>query len=225
MLYVRNFPCAWWVRCWRKADILSPAMHAVLDQDAGRTRAISHAGGLDELASLVSRLSVGAKSGNVDDDLSRALVGLGLSPGARPDADSRVAIDTWLNIEEDDNVAAAIVADMADDICDEGLTYLDLDSDDIELDELENHETGQSSRAAVPPPPPYTAVAKHFCELEDIAERCGMLGVSYHLRKAKLAWISSYQSRETTQTCIREFFQSATEVGEGVEVDALSGAR
>ena len=66
-------------------------------------------------------------------------------------------------------------------------------------------EAGQSSGAAAPPPPAYSGVAEHFCELEDTAETCGMSEVSYHLRKAKLAWRSAYGSRETKQTCMRDF--------------------
>ena len=54
-----------------------------------------------------------------------------------------------------------------------------------------------------PPPPPYGGVAEHFCELEDTAEKCGMSEVSYHLRKAKLAWMSAFGERENKQTCMR----------------------
>ena len=39
-------------------------------------------------------------------------------------------------------------------------------------------EAGQSSGAAAPPPPAYSGVAEHFCELEDTAETCGMSEVS-----------------------------------------------
>ena len=41
--------------------------------------------------------------------------------------------------------------------------------------------------------------------LEDTVETCGMSEVSYRLRKAKLAWMSAYGSRETKQTCMRDF--------------------
>ena len=47
--------------------------------------------------------------------------------------------------------------------------------------------------------------AEHLCELEDTAETCGMSEVSYHLRKAKLAWMIAHGSRETKQTCMRDF--------------------
>ena len=40
---------------------------------------------------------------------------------------------------------------------------------------------------------------EHLCELEDTAETCGMSDVSHHLPKAKLAWMSAYESRETKQ--------------------------
>ena len=89
-------------------------------------------------------------------------------------------------------------------VCDENLVQLALVSDD-DVDEAEQGEAGQSSGAAAPPPPAYSGVAEHFCELEDNAETCGMSEVSYHLRKAKLAWMSAYGSKETKQTCMRDF--------------------
>ena len=50
---------------------------------------------------------------------------------------------------------------------------LDLVSDD-DVDEAGQGEAGQSLGAAAPPPPAYSGVAKHFCELEDTAKTCGM---------------------------------------------------
>ena len=56
-----------------------------------------------------------------------------------------------------------------------------------------------------PRPPPYTDVAWQFGDLEGIAERCSMAGVSYHLRRAKLAWMSEAGSKKTKQTCMADF--------------------
>ncbi|CAM9705149.1 unnamed protein product, partial [Ascophyllum nodosum] len=53
--------------------------------------------------------------------------------------------------------------------------------------------------------PPYTDVARQFGDLEGIAERCSMAGVSYHLRRAKLAWMSEAGSKKTKQTCMADF--------------------
>ena len=44
-----------------------------------------------------------------------------------------------------------------------------------------------------------------FGDLEGIAERCSMAGVSYHLRRAKLAWMSEAGSKKTKQTCMADF--------------------
>ena len=65
--------------------------------------------------------------------------------------------------------------------------------------------------------------AEHFCELEDTAETCGMSEVSYHLRKAKLAWMSAYGSRETKQTCMR--LPVRVHCRDGVEADRPRGGR
>ena len=114
------------------------------------------------------------------------------------------AVERWLSVEGNEEVAKGIVADTVEDLCDENLVQLDLVSDD-DVDEAEQGKAGQSSGAAAPPPPAYSGVAEHFCELEDNAETCGMSEVSYHLRKAKLAWMSAYGSKETKQTCMRDF--------------------
>ena len=42
-----------------------------------------------------------------------------------------------------------------------------------------------------------------------------MPDVSYHLRNAKLAWMSNHRSREVKQTCVKDFFGDGKEAGEG----------
>ena len=56
-----------------------------------------------------------------------------------------------------------------------------------------------------PRPPPYTDVARQFGDLEEKAERCSMAGVSRHLRRVKLAWMSEAGSKKTKQTCMADF--------------------
>ena len=64
---------------------------------------------------------------------------------------------------------------------------LNVDSDDDEADSSAG-DKGQCTQPVLSPcSPPYTDVARQFGDLEGIAERCSMAGVSYHLRKAKLA--------------------------------------
>ena len=82
-------PCR---RCWKKAGVLT-AMHAEIDAEVGRTKATGNSKEVDELESLVSRMTVGAKGGDVDEDISLALGGLGLSPGAKPHAGSMDAME------------------------------------------------------------------------------------------------------------------------------------
>ena len=76
-----RFVCRPCRRCWKKADILTAAMHAEIDAEVGRTKAIGNFKEIDELESLVSRMSVGAKGGEVDEDTSLALIeGWGCRP-------------------------------------------------------------------------------------------------------------------------------------------------
>ena len=167
-------PCR---RYWKTADILTAATHAEIDAVVGRTKPTGNSKEVDELESLVSRKSVGAKVEDVDEDISLALGGLELSPGPKPHAGSMDAVERWLSVEENEEVAKGIVADMVEDLCDENLVQLDLVSDD-DVDEAEQGEAGQSSGAAAPPSPAYSRVAEHFGELEDTAETCGMSEVS-----------------------------------------------
>ena len=122
-------------------------------------------------------------------------------------AGSMEEVETWLSVEENEEVASAIVGDMVEDLCNESVLQMDASSDD-EVDHVAYGGAGQSSGVAAPPRPPYGGVAQHFCELEDTAEKCGMSEVSYHLRKAKLAWMSAFGERETKQTCMRDYMET-----------------
>ena len=82
---------------------------------------------------------------------------------------------------------------------------LNIDSDDDEADSSAG-DKGQCTQPVLSPrPPPYTDVARQSGDLEGIAERCSMAGVSYYLRKAKLAWMSEAGSKKTKQTCMADF--------------------
>lgn len=189
-------------RCWREADILSATMHAGIDKEVGRTTVAGKDGGVDELQGLVLRMSVAAKGGDVEDDIREALTGMKLSPGANPTSATMEAVDRWLSVEESEEVSQAIVADMVDDLCDEHVVEMDSD-DDVEMDAAEQGEAAQQSSAAAAPP--YARVSDHFSELEGIAEKCSMSEVSYHLRKAKLAWMSAHGSRAAKQTIMQDY--------------------
>ena len=94
--------CRPWRSCWKKADIITAAMHPEIDAEVGRTKATGNSKEVDELESLVSRMSVVAKGGDVDGDISLALEGLGLSPEAKPHAGSMDAVERWLSVKENE---------------------------------------------------------------------------------------------------------------------------
>ena len=62
-----------------------------------------------------------------------------------------------------------------------------------------------AARARARHPPPYTDVAEKFGDLEEVAEQCNMGEVSYHLHKAKLAWVHECGARKTKQTSMADF--------------------
>ena len=77
-----------------------------------------------------------------------------------------------------------------------------LDSDDDDADS----SAGDKSQAVdTPRPPPYTKVASQFGDLEGEADKCNMAEVSYHLRKAKLAWMREFGLRKRKQTIMADF--------------------
>ena len=99
----------------------------------------------------------------------------------------------------------AVVEDLKDDICLELFAPLNVDCDDDDESNSAGVEGGASAGekdqstqpgAVLPRPPPYASVADDLGKLEEVAERCHMPTVSYHLRKAKLAWMAEYGSRK-----------------------------
>ncbi|CAM9557792.1 unnamed protein product [Choristocarpus tenellus] len=67
---------------------------------------------------------------------------------------------------------------------------------------------GTASSVFSIPPLWYSQVVDEFATLETTAEECSMNGVLYHLRKAKLAWLSAIGARSIKQQDIRDFFGS-----------------
>ncbi|CAB1107278.1 unnamed protein product [Ectocarpus sp. CCAP 1310/34] len=212
-------------RCWRKYGILPPAVHANLDQDVGKNIR-NKKESLEELTDLVQCLSREAKKTTVDEDLGEALKGLRLVPGATPTRASMEAVQTRLRVEEKEGVAGAIIADLKDNLCEESLAHLNMDqlnkhSDDDEADSSVGDE-GQCTQPLVSPrPPQYADVSMQFGDLEEIAKRCSMAGIAYHLRKAKLAWMSEAGSKKTKQTCMADFMSSCRSCPQAMFMDVF----
>ena len=62
---------------------------------------------------------------------------------------------------------------------------------------------------AVVRPPPYAEVAEEFSTLEAKATSSGMEDVSFHLEKARMAWIRAHaSSKKGQQQDIRSFFDT-----------------
>ena len=161
---------------------------------------------LDVLTDLVQRLSLEAKDGTPETDLLEALGGLRLEPGPKPAQASVDAVEERLTIDSQEEVMKAVVDDLKEDLFDESLGNLAdqiLDSDDDDADS----SAGDKPQAVdTPRSPPYTKkVASQFGDLEGEAEKCNMAEVSYHLRKAKLAWMREFGWRKTKQTIMADF--------------------
>ena len=115
------------------------------------------------------------------------------------------AVEEWLTIDSQEEVMKAMVDYLKENLFDESIDNLAdqiLDSDDDDADSW----AGDKSQAVdTPRTPPYTKVASQFGDLEGEAEKCNMAEVSYHLRKAKLAWMRELGWRKTKQTIMADF--------------------
>ena len=72
-------------------------------------------------------------------------------------------------------------------------------------DDADSSAGDKSQAVDTPRPPPYTKVASQFGDLEGEAEKCNMAEVSYHLRKAKMAWMREFGLRKRKQTIMADF--------------------
>lgn len=95
-------------------------------------------------------LNLEPKDENPDIDLSVALDGLRLAPGAEPTRAFMEAVEAWCGVEDDADVAVALVADLKDDLCEESLAQIDLDSDDDHT----NYLAGEKDQSTQPVPSP-----------------------------------------------------------------------
>ena len=68
-------------------------VHADIDQTAGKTASSEN---LDELAAVLQRMSIEAKDGNANEDISEALKGVCLEPGSSPGQVSLDAVQACL---------------------------------------------------------------------------------------------------------------------------------
>ena len=177
-------------------------MQTALDKTWGKNKS-GNDEGVDELVTTLSRLSCGARETAIDDDLGDALASLNISPGQKPSQESLNKAMAWVSFEDDDDFITATRLDVQDELL-EGVIENEDDADD----DLGSTGCGPDESAIVPAPAPYAEVAEMFGDLEARAETSDMQDVSYHLRKAKMAWMRAYGSTKARQGNIRDFFHS-----------------
>lgn len=177
-------------------------MQAALNNSWGKNEG-GNDEGVDELVTALSRLSYGARKLAIDDDLGDALASLNISPGQKPSQESLNKAMAWVSLEDDDDFITATRRDVQGELL-EGV----FEDEDDANDDLGSTGCGPDKSAIGPAPAPYAEVADMFGDLEARAETSAMQDVSFHLRKAKMAWMSAYESRKARQGDIRDFFHS-----------------
>lgn len=192
-----------------KADTLPPTIQAEFANAWGESVkgkvGASPLKNLDDLSKVMVDLSLRIKRGHGDDELCDALSALRMKAGEKPLKKSLSAAETWISIEDDEEVRTALRRDLRDELISEGQKEgigdsketrgkttgeLEAGGSGEEDDELPDG-MGPSGAAAIIPPPPYTDVAESFGALEDAASASAMHDVLFYLRKAKLAWMSA----------------------------------
>ena len=162
-----------------------------------------------ELTGTIYQLSKGVKSGGASDDLCDALEALHIDPGQQPSKSSVEAANTWFSLEDDQETAEAIALDLHVEI----LSHRSEDSVDENNGGEDSGDSGCEDESreseAVVRPPPYAEVAEEFSTLEAKARSSGMEDVSFHLEKARMAWIRAHaSSKKGQQQDIRSFFDT-----------------
>lgn len=186
-------------RCWIKADTLPPKIQAEFANAWGESAkgkiGASPLENLEDLLKVMADLSLGIEGGHGDEEMCDALSALRMKSGEKPLKKSLSAAETWISLEDDDEVRTALRLDLWDELIGEGgkegvggAGELEAGGSGEEDDELPDG-MGVSGAAVILPPPPYTDVAESFGALEDAASASAMHDVSFYLRKAKLAWM------------------------------------
>lgn len=92
--------------CWLRADILPAVMKADLTQACEKRRygksdhktsALAHV--LVEMTQVLERLSMGARSVSVEEDVCDALHGVQMKPGDKPSKASMEAAQAWISVK------------------------------------------------------------------------------------------------------------------------------
>lgn len=198
-------------RCWIKADTLPPMIQAEFTNAWGESAkgkvGASPLENLGDLLKVMADLSLGIKGGHGDKEMCDALSALRMKSGEKPLKKSLSAAETWISIEDDDEVRTALRLDLWDELIGEGeresvggTGELEVGVSGEEDDELPDG-MGASGEAAILPPPSYTDVAENFGALEDAASASGMHDVLFYLRKAKLAWMRASSKTGLTTLC------------------------
>lgn len=159
--------------------------------------------GVAELIGTLNALSVGVKQASpapgVEDDaeLCQVIADLGIAPGKRAGKAAIGKAKAWVGLEEVEEIAEALILDRQDVLVEEmGSTVVGgVDPSDDEQD-MEPDAAGAGEGEGSKMQPPYAQLALQFGSLEYFAEAAGNDEAAYHLRKARMSFITASASKE-----------------------------
>ena len=180
-------------RCWTKAKILPTEVQEALIMKHGKPSVREDVrrkrDELDRFAEILKKLQLDAPAGS---DIADELIGVEIND-----------VERWVEVEEDGEVREALVNDVL-----EGLEKVRILESGVpsSAGKLEHRGNAEDRVEEVPLP---SEVQRAFREVEDLAQRTGVLDATDGLRKAKRALIDAFgeqNKRRRTQTMIHEFF-------------------
>ena len=169
--------------------------------------------GTVKIKAILNALSVGvkevaAKRGGVQ-DLCEVLSHLGIVPGMPAPLAAIKAVEFWVELEEQEEVAKALAADTEAMLIEKMNDKFTEDSDADEEEELNNTGEVESAEGGrLMAPPPYSDLSGLFGPLEQYAQAAGNTEAGHFLRKAKMSFLSAHAAKPARQADMRMFLES-----------------
>jgi hypothetical protein len=217
------------VRCWLKAEILPPQMHADLSNEHGRgVRHGAKDASVEQLTVVLHSCSLAWASSRNHESSSRsataeaadaealevaeALQSLGITPGRPPSQISIQAALQWTQLEEEEDISTALRNDAVHELMhmlpqEAAAEEADGASEEEPQVEEQQPQGGNDAAGRLPPPPPFKDLIQFFEPLQQVADDCCIEEATILLRKLKLAFISAHGQRPCRQTVIGDFFE------------------
>ena len=133
---------------------------------------------------------------------------LGIVPGMPTTPPAMEAVESWVELEDQEEVVKALAADAEAVLVEKMNDKFSEEPDSDEEEEL--NDTGEIESAGgrkLVAPPPYTELSGFFGLLEQLAQSAGNIEAGF-LRKAKMSFLAAHAAKPVRQADMRMFLES-----------------